>query len=590
MHVFILLFLSCLSVFGEVQRRDHIEVELVSEHTAIQAGVPFDVALRMKMDEHWHTYWREPGDSGLPTTIEWTLPAGFKAGEIQWPQPKKIAVGPLVNIGYEGEVFLITRITPPTQLEGKEVTLRANASWLVCEELCIPGDAELTLNLPISSTTEFSRWSSSFNEARKTLGMPPKEIASQANGSSTSNTPSLAWVLLLAFLGGVLLNLMPCVFPVLSIKIMGFVKQAGDDAKLIRTHGLVFALGVLLSFWVLAGVLLLLRAGGEQVGWAFHFQSPIFVGFITVLLFGFALNLAGVFEVGTSAVGLANHNKQQGLLGSLFQGVLATIVATPCTAPMVGTALGFALAQPAWVSFIVFTALALGLAAPYLLLSFYPAWLSRLPKPGAWMETFKQSMSFPLFASSAAGVWVYSTQMGNSGVLHLLMVLVVVALAGWIYGRWDQPHRSALSQWTARILALLLVVVSLSSLSLALAPEKKDAAKNLNWLPYSPELVEQLRAEGRIVYIDFTATWCATCQWNKWRVFGSEQVLKTFKANNIATVKGDYTHRDPVITQALERYGRAGVPLNVLYLPNQAEGKVLPELLTPEIVLESLVK
>ncbi len=402
--------------------------------------------------------------------------------------------------------------------------------------------------------------------------------------SSKNPAASLAGTLVLAFFGGLILNLMPCVFPVLGIKILGFVQHAGSERRKVVTHGLVFALGVLLSFWALAGALAALRASGQQLGWGFQLQSPGFVFTLAALMLVFALNLSGVFEFGLSATSVGGSlQTKSGLSGTFFSGVLATIVATPCSAPFLAPALGAALALPTTQSFIVFTAIALGLSAPYLLLSLFPAAVKFLPRPGAWMETFKQFMAFPLYATVAALVWVLSGQINENSQLTALFGLVLIAMAAWLYGRWHAPGVKP-----ARARFGLLGGAALLVLGGWLGWPQAPAPTDITWEPWSAERVTQLRADNRIIYVDFTARWCATCQANKKLVFHDAVVLKTFHDKKIATLRADWTNADPRITAELAKYGRSAVPFDLIYLPGESEPKTLPELLTPGIVLKAL--
>jgi thiol:disulfide interchange protein DsbD len=398
-------------------------------------------------------------------------------------------------------------------------------------------------------------------------------------GRPEGTTYGIAGILALAFLGGLILNLMPCVFPVLGIKILGFVQQAGAERAKVRAHGLAFAAGVLASFWVLAGVLLALRAGGAQLGWGYQLQVPGFVFALAIVMLVFALSLSGVFEIGGSLIGAGGGLQSKGgYAGSFFSGVLATVVATPCSAPFLAPALGAALVLPAAPALAAFTAIALGLALPYLVLSFAPALVKVLPRPGAWMETLKQLLAFPLYATAGYLVYVLAGQVGD-GLLDVVLGLTLVAMAVWVLGRWATVVRARRVRWIARVAALLLFA---GGVALGLPRAKVD------WIPWSTETVAKLRAEGRIVFVDFTARWCVTCQANKAVVFGSAEVNETFRRLNVAKVRGDWTNRDPQIAAELQRLGRAAVPVDLVYLPGRAEPILLPEVLTPGVVLEAV--
>jgi thiol:disulfide interchange protein DsbD len=660
----------------------HVQASLVAADASIRPGQPFTVALHFVHDPRWHTYWLNPG-TGLATKLTWTLPAGFMAGDIQWPAPAPIKdrQGNVTGNGYEGDLLLPVTITPPANLPpGTPIELKARAAWLMCEQVCIPGNANVSLSLPVSSDAPAAdpqwgakiravldnlprtdpAWTLAATRAGKTVtltvlpaagangGNPAAKISagtlhffsddnlvgfelpqsarsnrggfqltltmsddgpqnpSRLIGVLTSDTgwnadgslrglrvdvpltPGAATVdgtlggtLLLAFLGGLILNLMPCVFPVLGIKILGFTHQAGRERAKVIAHGLVFAFGVLLSFWALAGLLAVLRAGGAQLGWGFQLQSPGFVFCLAAVMLIFGLNLSGVFEFGLGATGIGSGlQSRSGLVGSFFTGVLATVVATPCSAPFLAPALGAALALPTAASFAVFTAIAVGLSTPYLLLSIFPSAVKVLPRPGAWMETFKQFMAFPLYATVAYLAWVLAGQTGESASLMALFGLVVVALGAWFYGRWNVPGASAGRARFGLIAGAVLLAAGVWT-----GWPRPD---HIAWQPWSAEAVAQLRAEGRPIYVDFTARWCATCQANKKLVFSSKEVLAAFADKKIATLKGDWTNSDPLITAELAKYNRSAVPFNLVWLPGKDEPVILPELLTPGAVLEAL--
>lgn len=401
-------------------------------------------------------------------------------------------------------------------------------------------------------------------------------------------------VLLFAFVGGLILNLMPCVLPVLSIKVLGFIEQVNKSRSSIAVHNLMFLLGVLVSFWALAALLLILQAGGEHLGWGFQLQSPTFLVVLSAFMFLIGLNLFGVFEVGTSLTGIGN-SRSAGRIGSFIAGVTTTIVATPCTAPFMGTALGFALTQSAVVSLAVFTALGLGMAAPYIIVTSSPALLKFVPKPGRWMETLKQAMGFLLMATVVWLAWVLGIQAGATAVALLLVALLTCAIAAWILGRWGSLAMEMRPRRIAQISAALVIFAGLVGVSGNL-PSAQAAAvivgseDGIQWEPFSPQRVAQLRQEGRPLLIDFTAAWCLSCKVNEQVAFGSGQVQKRIDELDLVALKADWTARDATITRALAEFGRNSVPLYVLYPGNQGAPIVLPELLTPGIVLEALAK
>jgi thiol:disulfide interchange protein DsbD len=400
----------------------------------------------------------------------------------------------------------------------------------------------------------------------------------------TSNGPDLnVWSAIgLAFLGGLILNLMPCVFPVLFLKGLSLVHSSNEERGRQRAHGLVYTAGIVVSFWVIVAALLILRAGGRELGWGFQLQSPGFVAVLASLVFFLGLSLAGQFEIGLSLTSAGGELAQKpGLTGSFFTGVLATVVATPCMAPLMGAAVGFALAQPAWVTFLVFTALGLGLALPYLLLTMQPQWTSVLPKPGAWMEVLKQAVSIPLFGTAIWLVWVYGQLYSPEGVdrtVWLLSGFLVLATAGWALGKWP-------AKWGSGIAAVVLIAVALA------LPLHKPTVDTLVWQPYTEANFAAARATGKPVFIDFTAAWCLSCQVNERAVLKSKDVEKALRKNQMQLLKADWTQYDPAITRELAAVGRSGVPTYVIYPPGTVSNPdVLPELLTKGAVLTAIEK
>jgi thiol:disulfide interchange protein len=430
----------------------------------------------------------------------------------------------------------------------------------------------LTLDVPITSSSASDFPSSPFTP----------------HSSTTGSAGGLLGTLALAFVGGLILNLMPCVFPVLGIKILGFVNQAGSDRRKVTLHGLAFTAGVLASFWTLAGILAALRSGGSQLGWGFQLQSPIFVFILAAVMLVFALSLSGVFEFGLRATGVgANLQSKSGYTGSFFTGILATVVATPCSAPFLAPALGAALALPLIESFAVFTAIAVGLSLPYLLLSIFPQAIKALPRPGMWMETFKQFMAFPLYATVAFMIWVLAGQSSKDGqeytLLYVLLGLTLIALGTWWYGRYNAPGAKPARARLGLIGGLVLLAAGA-----ALGWPRATAPTDLVWEKWSPEAVAKAQAEGKTAYVDFTARWCFTCQTNKAAVFGSSEVKKLIRDKNIVLLKGDWTNQDPQITAELARFNRSAVPFNLIYKPGSPEPVILPELLTASTVLDAL--
>lgn len=687
-YIILSLFCFVSSLTAAPVRDQYVAAELISEYTSLQAGLVFTVALKLEHDEHWHTYWKNPGDAGLPTEINWGLPDGFSAGAIQWPTPHKLPFQGGINYGYEGTVLLLVDITAPENLIEDEVRIAARVNWLMCEAVCIPGTADLSLRLPVKMQSpkidlkeksaftktrqrlphELSSWTiNAYLEEEKvsiiitpgqdaqnnltgvyffsedaqidanasqilretddrywlTLtrprdaentslrlpgvlysqsgwlsdgdvtamhinpelqeGTPPLTGGTFADDNSGGGISKLFAIIGLAFIGGLILNFMPCVFPILGLKVMGFVQQAGEDRRKITLHGLIFTLGVLVSFWILTGILIALRAGGEELGWGFQLQSPSFVFALTVVLFIFALNLSGLFEVSGSAIGIGSKlTALSGPVGSFFTGILATVVATPCAAPFLAPALGAALTLSAYESLIIFTSIALGLSLPYLLLSIFPEMIRVLPRPGAWMETFKQFLAFPLYATTGFLLWVLGGQIDEFYFLCAIFGLVFIAMAAWIYGRWSTPAQSlAVRRWSQ------VGAIALFTLGSYMGYPSENTSR-IFWEPWSPEKVIALQAEGHPVYVDFTARWCATCQTNKATVFSSAAVVNKFLEKKVVALKADWTLFDPLITNALASHGRSAVPFNLIYNPKQSQPIILPELLTPGIVLDAL--
>jgi thiol:disulfide interchange protein DsbD len=411
--------------------------------------------------------------------------------------------------------------------------------------------------------------------------------------------PPLSWALLLrttglAFLGGLLLNLMPCVFPVLFLKGLALVHTGHRELHKLRAHGLVYAAGILVSFWVLVAVLLGLRAAGATLGWGFQFQSPVFLSLMAGLLFFLGLSLAGQFEIGLTLTSAGGYLAQkQGYTGSFFTGVLAVVVATPCTAPFMGAAIGYALAQTAAVTFAVFTALALGLAAPYVALTLQPAWTRILPKPGVWMEVLRQAVAVPIFATVIWLAWVLAQAYGASVLAALLASFLLLAIAGWFLGRWPAKR------WSAAVAAVaLLGVIALAFYGQNLVGESAGQASKANldsatagaWEPWSAERQAAYQSQGRPVIVDFTASWCLSCQVNERVALERPEVQEAFRAGNVALLKADWTRHDEAITRALTALGRSGVPAYALYAPGESQPQMLPEALTPGIVTDALGK
>ncbi len=668
-------------------KTEHVDAELVNDDASAVPGKPTWVGLKLRMAQDWHTYWKNPGDSGLPTRIKWTLPEGWTAGEIQWPYPQRLPVGPLMNYGYDDEVVLLSALTPPANAPEKPAVIKAHAEWLVCKDICVPEKGDLDISLPVSKSEPKKNpmFQAHIDRARNQLPVPvpgwkseasltpqalvvrmtapegaeapaalffpdqegliepaapekvtragrvltiemkladppPKDVKSLAGvavsdsgwkgsegrkaydftapvgatpialGGTTDTVGgsvggSTLAALAFAFIGGILLNLMPCVFPVLGIKVMGFVQHAHGESRAMKMQGIVFLAGVMISFLVLAGLMLALRAGGSQLGWGFQLQSPVFVTLLAALFFVLALNLSGVFEWGAFAQSMTSNISARGRYADAFlAGVLATAVATPCTAPFMGAAVGFTITQDAFHSLAVFAMIGFGMGLPVMLLSYFPALLRMLPKPGAWMETFKQVLAFPLYATVSWLAWVLGAQAGNDAVLALLVGLVLIAMGAWLQGR----SVNTTGIWRHALAAIFVAVGIVIAVPTTSGDREVPMASGETWQEWSPEKVKQLVASGRPVFVDFTAAWCVTCQVNKRTSLYNFQVAKAFADRDIVTLKADWTKQDPRITAELASLGRNAVPVYALYIPGESKPHLLPEVLTPTLVLDEI--
>jgi len=670
------------------QGKQLVKAELLADASAIVPGKAFTVGLLLRMAPGWHTYWKFSGDAGLPTELKWKLPQGWKIGEIQWPIPlKTIDPGDIETYGYENEVLLTQEITPSSKIDESSVKLSAEANWLVCEKICIPGGETLQLELPISTTSQpantelFARyrrllpqnwpgadaataeWSrAGFDLRLKVASVPlanypavdffplPEQgtvvghptiesrnknqilfrIPIESSGKSVSAMAGLvvffhqpngddraAWqitppsivsaahpapvrgiftFLLFGFLGGIILNLMPCVLPVISLKIFGFIQQAGQSRQKILRSGIAFALGIFSWFIALALLLIALKAAGRDVTWGgFQFTNAYFVLALSVIVLVFALNLFGVFEISlpqSMTRGLLSTTERKDDLGSFFQGVFATVLATPCTAPFLGTALGFAFSQSPPIILAMFVAIAAGMSAPYLLLSAQPAWLRFLPKPGSWMMHVKQFMGFLLLATLLFLLYVLGAQRGLEGAIWASSFLLVISVACWIKGAFVVPTASAAKRSVAVVLMLVLVFASgvyfIGDKFYSASVAATDSRLRGDWQAFAPDRLQAELEQGHPVFVDFTAAWCLTCKFNEANVLESQEVREAFQRRGVVKLRADWTNGDPVITKLLQQFGRPGVPLYVLYPGKSEEPIVFPELLTKSMVLEKL--
>ena len=678
-------FLTAQSAaFADTQSTENVTATLAADVNAIAPGDDFNLVLEMKIRKNWHTYWINPGDAGEPTRIAWDLPQGISVDQMVWPVPHTIALGPLVNYGYKDTATYIIPAHADKALQiGEILPIKADAMWLVCEDICIPEQASFTLTIQTAAQTLVNpKWAGRVNMALNATAKPdpsiraavtlangvlkysfagpgldgaqnpyffpidtgavkhaePQKISrgtdgftlwtlpgfrakdglttahegilvfeGKADGKTTRRAVALAaqpnlaldgtgadtppgqeqgkqprgmggflQAIVFAFIGGVILNLMPCVFPVLSMKAMGFVIRAHDEAAQIRRHGLLFLVGVLVSFLALAGVLIALKASGQQIGWGFQLQYPPFVAVLALLFFILGLVLLGFLHFGGGFMGLGDKlTRSGGNSGAFFTGVLAVVVASPCTAPAMGWALGFTLTQGPLVTLMVFGALGLGFAAPFTALSFFPALLRLLPKPGDWMVRFGQLMAFPMFAAAVWLVWVLDGQAGAIGVAAVLAAMVLLTFIIW----------AAKGQRAGKISAAIAFIAMLFILWSGLNGKDASALEPQIW---SPGKVVELQAQGHVVFVDFTADWCVTCQVNERVALSSKKVREAFHQADTVYLVADWTNRNDDIARTLAEHDRAGVPLYLVYGPKNAKPVVLPQILTPSIVINAV--
>ncbi len=569
-----------------------VAASLIAEVKTAAPGQPFQVAVKLVHQPHWHTYGRElpPEVIGKPTRLKWTLPEGWSVEDLPWPPTHEVeSTDGKKSQGYDGTVHLPARILPPASARaGESVELIVKVDALVCNPSnCMPAkpEAKLTVRLADKAETDPAN-AAVFGSA---TAAPPAAATAARSVGKTAPKPerSFAGYLLFAFIGGLILNVMPCVFPVLGIKVLSVVQQAGGDKRQVLMHGLAYTLGVLVCFWALGALVITLGKA-----WGFQLQSPSFVFGLCAFFLIFSLSMAGVFEIGASAVGVGQDlQARHGLGGSFFSGLLAVVVATPCSAPFLGSALGYTVTLPAAQALLMFSMIGLGLASPFLVLAVFPQLVSALPRPGAWMESFKQGLSFLLFGTVAFLLWVLTGMVEGQPMLFLMFGLVLIAMGCWIYGRWYLPHKKPRTRLIALVLTLICIVGGLTygwpKVEKGAVSDGSHVEGGLTWEAWSPEKLEQLRAAKTPVYIDYTAKWCFTCQVNK-RIYKDAALQKLIAGKKVTLLKADWTNEDPRITEALSQLGKAAVPVNVLYVPGKADPVVLPELLSVENVSEAL--
>ncbi len=649
-------------------------ISLMSDHDTVMPGQSFTVALQMKFDDQWYTYWRNAGDSGEPVNIAWDLPEGVTAGPIQWPVPKIKTVGPIKSYAMGGEVWLPVQINVAENIDPtRPITLKAQAYYLVCDDLCIPEDGALSLPIGLgaveqnadhalqvkavsakipqmgraSGAATLTNGKLHINIAGLAIGFEanaifphenpifahsdPVVLAEAEKGVRFTATPGYGWdegtpksfdatlvsvdgaaqivrvatdssvdigdlttkassstsrlgfwgAAFGAFLGGLVLNLMPCVFPIISLKALSLANAAHGERREIRRAGWAYTAGVLISFAVFALILIGLKAAGGSVGWGFQLQSPWLVGLLALLLFAIGLNLLGVFELGGRLQNVGSETVNRGgPFSSFLTGVLAVIVATPCTAPFMAGAVGYALTSSGIISLTVFLSLGLGFALPFLLLAYAPGLLARLPKPGPWMDTFKQFLAFPMFAAAIWLAWVLGLQAGATGVAKLLMGALMLAFALWLFRKGGTILK------VFGVLALLAaVMLPVSAKTSYDASGGDDSLTSNTW---SADAVKIAQAEGRPVFVDFTAAWCVTCKVNEGLVLKTRKSAALFARTDTEFLVADWTNKDDVIAAELERFGRAGVPLYLVYRVGASEPEILPQVLTYDILKDAL--
>ena len=733
---------------GDVQAtaradRPHITVRLVADRSNIVPDSTIRMGVHFSIQPRWHIYWKNSGDAGLPTSVQFELPAGYVAGELRWPTPHRYTEsGGLTAYGYSDEAMLFADVHVPSELPEGDVTLGAAVEWLVCEKNCVPGKADLKLTLPrgTGGAGAVSPAATAFDAFLPTVAASDDEVeevdvrgvlslsavrpgdpfdavfevkprsgslrfpedpmdaaflpevghgidieridqnlidggkaaifrirgvggelgtgdgavagivqvvagdgqgrllrlavsqpiprAERGAAVQRTTDPALAalpplpddpakpaltkggavvvagaevslWqMLLFALIGGLLLNVMPCVLPVLSIKAIGLVRQAGEDRSTIWHHGLAFGAGVMVSFLVLALFVIGLKASGELVGWGFQFQDPVFVVTLMTIVFAFSLSLFGVFEVNLPGMqAAAGVSSRHGLSGSFFNGIFATLLATPCTAPFLGTALGFAFGQPPLIILSILMTVGLGLALPFVILARFPAWLRKVPRPGPWMDHFKHAMGFLLIGTVLWLLDVLSHQVTTRGLIGALIFLGIVSVAVWLYGRFGGLTAPRVRQWAMAAFASLLVVLGATqtlqfdrpATAAECIDEGGDSTDPNAWTHFTDERVTQLSGAGNTVFIDFTAAWCWTCKVNENTVIESDAVASVMRELGVVKVKADWTNKDEAITAWLRRFDRAGVPLYVILPGRDPESPiVLPEVLTRDILIEHL--
>ena len=650
MNKTIFSILLLFSFFGSAEIVDtgHARISLIKDHSDFVPGTSINIGLKVSMDKGWHTYWRNPGDSGGPIEIDWNLPKGFSISDIKWPLPEKIEYPPLMTYGYED--FVIYPMVLSIPADYSDDYFEMNADILICADVCIPESGKISSNLlDIESDSLIYEWlesipskslpiTTSLNdnnlEIRFTFDKEIKEIyffpdennsidySSKQNfykkdddyflsiklfndefqnvsgvldidgtGYNVSNGKfedfneeglSLITALIFALIGGLILNLMPCVFPVISLKVLSFVSMGGSSPRKIRNHALVFTVGVIASFMLIALTIVLLKQAGNFVGWGFQLQSPLIVGLLSLVMVFISLVLITDNSFGESLTKLGNiGGSENGYYSSFLTGVLAVVVASPCTAPFMGAALGYALIQPSGETVPIFLSLSLGFSLPYLLLAANPKLIDFLPKPGDWMVTLKEFFAFPMLATALWLLWVFSLQVNQILVIFLLIGWLLLALNFWIF---QKDYKT--------INKVIFLGISIFSMIYFL-PETEDIETEQNLIIGSATewyegIEDDLRNKNQPYFINFTAAWCITCQSNEITAFSKDGFKSLLEEKNIEYIKADWTNRNDAITRSLKKYGRSGVPFYVYWEPGFENPKILPAILTDQIIKNNL--
>ena len=644
----ILLFLSSFCSIAEPVDIGHARISIIKDHSDFVPGTSLNIGLKVSMDEGWHTYWENPGDSGGPIEINWDLPDGFAVSNIKWPLPEKIEYPPLMTFGYENFVIYPMVLSIPKDYSNDNFEMIADI--LICADVCIPESGKISSNfsdidsdsliyewlesvpsdlLPIkasiadnnleikftfekeireiyffpdenssidySSKQNFYKKDGSYflsinlfnEELQKISGVldingTGYKIANSQIENLNEGSLSLITALIFALLGGLILNLMPCVFPVISLKVLSFVSMGGSSPVKIRNHALVFTFGVIASFMIIAFAMVLLKQAGNYVGWGFQLQSPLIVGLLSMVMVFISLVLITENSFGESLTKLGNFERNEnGYYSSFLTGVLAVVVASPCTAPFMGAALGYALIQPSGESIPIFLSLSLGFSLPYLLLAANPKLINFLPKPGNWMIALKEFFAFPMLATAIWLFWVFSLQVDQNSVIFLLIGWLLLALNFWVF----------LKNWKKIIKIIIFGISIISMLYFSPSLENSDAKQNLiigSATEWYEGIEEDLRNKNQPYFINFTAAWCITCQSNEITAFSKDNFKDLLEKNNIEYIKADWTNRNDDITKSLKKYGRSGVPFYLYWEPGYEKPKILPAILTDQIIINNI--